>query len=228
MIVDGYASSVHVRRADVAAVKSIFERHAQALDAAYLAPPVNEWAAFYPKQCDTAPQWAERLSRELVTDTVAFQIIEDEVFTYHLYRNGQLEDAYVSRPSYFLGHDPDLTAEKIKAMRGRPEAWEGLLPEGKTASEVAHLLKTAFDTGGGGSSGEYVIPRTMVEELASIVGIVGAGTTFGEVEEMVAEWSENVEDADEGEDIEEPDCGCGRAPGAIAYVRAARKRVGTR
>jgi hypothetical protein len=228
MLIDDFASSVHARSNKLDALKAVFEKAATGVEQAYLAPEANGWLALYPRQGDTAQRWAEIASRELKTVAVAFQVIEDSVFTYHFYDHGELKDAYVSRPSYFYG-DQHVPEEKLKAMRGQAETWEAFLQNGRTAAELGALLKSAFDEGGSAalpSAAEYVIPSALLQEFARAVGIKGAGAAFSELEEELEEWKEDVEYADEDDEpVGARELSCGRDAASISYVRAPRKRV---
>jgi hypothetical protein len=225
MIIDDYASSAHVRSDKIGALKALFEKRATGVEQAYIAPQANGWMAIYPRQGDTAPRWAEIASRELKTVAVAFQVIEDRVFTYHLYENGELKDTYVSRPSYFHG-DQRLPEEKVKALRGQPFVWESYLQNGRMPSDIEALLRSGFETGGPGrSNAEYIIPSALLEEFARIVGIEGANATFTHLEEEIEEWKEDMEDADEEEASEDRELSCGRGAKSVQFVRAPRKRA---
>jgi len=246
---DDHLSSVHLRSGHIDEAKKAFERQAIGVEQAYLAPEINGWMALYPRQADTAKKWAETLSRDLKCHAVAFEVIEDQVFAYHLFANGKMLDTYVNRPSYYLGHGDDIPLEKIEAMRGKPEAWEGLAKEGLGPSDIAKVLVSGFEHAkGNASSIEYVKVMQLLEDLAGLLGIVGADSTFSEIEEEIDEWEEDSEDEDEEDDgdggaYDENDDGatdpdeeenepmrsltCGRPPEEVIFVRAPRKKAGT-
>ncbi|HEX9069696.1 MAG TPA: hypothetical protein VF807_13070, partial [Ktedonobacterales bacterium] len=82
------------------------------------------------------------LSRELGGSPVlALSLYADAVAGYRLARGGALLDAYLSDPEYFnelAGNDEG--AEELQAVRGQPERYADLLPEGTSPGEFSELV----------------------------------------------------------------------------------------
>jgi hypothetical protein len=62
----------------------------------------------------------------------------EDVSGYRLARDGALLDEYLSDPTYFADEEP--SAEEVERVRGHPERFGDLLPEGTTPQDFARVV----------------------------------------------------------------------------------------
>jgi hypothetical protein len=163
--------SVHVQTDDldavVRAVRQFVPRLPGGSRGSVVAPPRNGWTAVYDELCDREPEMLRRLARELSDRMGAVVLLlgveEGSVARFVFFERGRVMDEYLSVPEY---HGP-LPPGDVIGLGANPTVVARLT--GAEAGRVRDVART------GRNAQELPPARELIEEIADVLGVEGAG-----------------------------------------------------
>jgi ribosomal protein S18 acetylase RimI-like enzyme len=163
--------SIHVQSDDVTlveqAVRQFVPRLPGASRGSVVTPPRNGWMGVYDDVCDRDPAMLRRLARELSDRRGAVVVLlgveQDAVLRMILFERGSIVDEYLSVPEYY----GPLPPGDVVGLAANPRVVSRLT--GADPEEVRRVARTAP------TPGDLPPPRELLETLARVLGIAGAG-----------------------------------------------------
>lgn len=129
---------IFVRGNDIEAVREACGAVANSTHSKFLiAPSETAWTAIYPSDAGQNPAVTEGLSRHLVGNLLHLVLHDSDLVACYLYSGGRLVDTFVTIPDYF----GEVSDEERREARGRAEAYDEILPPGKSQEDLALLFE---------------------------------------------------------------------------------------
>ena len=172
--------SIHVQTDDatavVRAVRQFVPRLPGRSQGSIVSPPRRGWVAVYDDVCDRDPSMLRRLARELSDRmgavVLALGVEHDQVLRMLLLERGSVVDEYLSVPEFHGALPPG----EVVALGINPRVVSRLT--GADAERVRSVARTAA------SPGELPSASQLLEELASALGVEGAGHGWRDAPEL--------------------------------------------
>jgi hypothetical protein len=160
-----FYGSTQVRQQEYEAVVQAAETVARDQGCKCLIGPVlNDWIGIYPENHGQDDNFGAAIAQKLGGFVLHLLLHDSDVMAYWLWRDGELVDAYWSRPSYFGGADH----AKQERMAGRPQEFRPVI--GEKADKLAAILRrdqTAF-----------ALEDERLERFARLLRISNASTAY--------------------------------------------------
>lgn len=131
-----------------------------------LAPALLGWVGVYPEGYGQDDRPVQAIAESVGGEALHVYLHDESLLGYTYYRDGRVEDAYCSDPSYL---NIDSPAERDR-VRGRPERLAGLLPHRGSVDELDRVL---HPPGGGPLLKSFALRR-----LASLLRLPNALTCY--------------------------------------------------
>jgi hypothetical protein len=129
--------ALYVRTDERHSVRAAVERVAREQGTKFLlAPALRGWVGVYPEGYGHDDRPVQAIAESVGGDALHVYLHDESLLGYTYYRDGRIEDAYCSDPSYL---DIDSPAERER-VRGRPERLAGLLPRSGSVEELDRVL----------------------------------------------------------------------------------------
>ena len=130
---------------------------------------VDGWVSLYDQSAESQDSaeihrvcW--ELSTKLNCAIFAFVNVEDQLFVYYLYRDGDLIDEYNSAP------EPTVTADTKTRLAGQPRVIQEYARTGTSIEQIAAVLQYETASRESGFASE-VSPQDRLSRLATLLGI---------------------------------------------------------
>ncbi|HET6247572.1 MAG TPA: hypothetical protein VFE47_07745 [Tepidisphaeraceae bacterium] len=161
----GFYGSVQVRTENRAAVLRAAETAAtRAGIRCLIGPSLNGWVGVYPEGAGQDHLIGQTIARAFGGDVLQLAVHDDAVLAYWLWHEGELGDAYWSRPGFF---NEDDRAEQLQ-MTGDPQAFGDLL-EGREKTMLDLVSRRRID---------ITFESARLQEFASLLGIHNGVTSY--------------------------------------------------
>jgi hypothetical protein len=159
-----FFDSIHIRTKNSAAVRAALQEAAKLARCNFqVGPPVAGWISVFPGEIGDEPVSAV-IARLLPEAILHLMVHDDDFFTYHFYRGGQLIDRYNSCPDYF----DEVTETEKQECRGRPELLRDLLPDPNAFAKLKTLL----------AEDKFTFESERMTRFAELFGIANTGASY--------------------------------------------------
>jgi len=176
----GSVGSIHIQSDDLSAVVQAVRQFVPRLPGgsrgSLVQPPRGGWIAVYDDVCDRNPEMLRRLARE-VSDrmgavTLLLGVEREELVRMILFERGRIVDEYLSVPEFY----GPLPPGDVVGLAANPTVVARLT--GAEPEAVRRVARTAS------SPADLPPANELVEELAAVMHVEGAGTGWADTAEL--------------------------------------------